>query len=453
MQPPHVIVIGAGLAGLSAAHTLSEAGLDVLVLEARRRVGGRVRTLRGFPEAQYAEDGAEFIDREHRLMAAYIQRFGLHRAPELRPYERAIIAGKVILFGDAVHAELPPAITGLLSGNLFSADLRQYYWQPYWDRLLAHHQGNEAQARQALQSCSVLRCLAELHASPEEITYVRMRLTPSEGVELAQMSVLDLDQGAWPAHYATLQYQIAGGNDLLPRRMAARLGSRLQLGCAVRAITHTPHGAAVAFQRGQGPHVVHAPRVVVAVPVPALRKITFTPPFPPEQTAALEAVSSAQVLKVHCAFTERFWEHQGWNGNLASDFPLRVWHATEGQPGTGGILTCYVTGAPAREVQPLSPEARLAVLLRVLAPALGPPPGTLAQVVTTDWMGDGYAGGGWGVYPFQTAEEVRRRVGAPHGPCVFAGEHLASEDRGTMAGAVRSGHEAAQQLLTRLARG
>ena len=90
MPPPSVIVIGAGLAGLAAALTLHEARLDVLVLEARHRVGGRVYTMREFPEGQYAEAGAEFIDVDHSMMASYIERLGLKRASELRPYDRAV---------------------------------------------------------------------------------------------------------------------------------------------------------------------------------------------------------------------------------------------------------------------------------------------------------------------------------------------------------------------------
>jgi monoamine oxidase len=393
MQPPGVVVIGAGLAGLSAAYTLREAGLDVLVLEARHRVGGRVYTMREFAEAQYAEGGAEFIDLDHSLIASYIQRFGLKRAPELRPYDRAVFAGKAIPFGEAAHADLPDAITGLLSAsNLFSVNLRFHYFQLYWERLRAQHHGNEAQARNALHQRSVLSCLEELNASPAEIGYVRMRLVPSEGVELAHMPATCLDQGPWPEHYATLQYKIDGGNDLLPRCIAAQLGNRIQLGCEVVAINQTTQGAAVAFRRGQEHHVVHATNVVVAVPVPALRQITFAPPLPPEKTAALEAVSYAPVLKVQCTFAERFWERQGWNGNLATDLPLRVWHATERQPGMGGILTCYMTGSPTRELPQLSQEALLEVLLPELEPVIGPWQGTLRRVMTVDWMGDAFAG-------------------------------------------------------------
>jgi monoamine oxidase len=450
-QRPDVIVIGAGLAGLAAADDLHQAGLNVLVLEARHRVGGRVYTMRNLHEGQHAEAGAEFIDLDHGLMASYIQRFGLKRAPGLSPYDRGILAGKVIPFGDAAHADLPDAITGLLSApNLFSVDLRFHYFQPYWERLRAQYHGNEAQALNALHQPSVLSCLEELNASPEEIAYVRMRLVPSEGVELAHMSVLCLDQGPWPEHYATLQYKIDGGNDLLPRRIAAQLGDRIQLGCEVVAIDQTTHEAAVAFHRGQEQHVVPATNVVVAVPLPALRQITFAPPLSGEKAAALEAVSYAPVLKMQCIFAERFWQRQGWNGNLATDLPLRVWHATERQAGAGGILTCSMTGSPAHGVRPLSQEALLEVLMRELEPVIGPWQETLERVTTVDWIGDAYAGGGWIVYPLPSNDDLRTILGQPHGHCFFAGEHLATEYGATMEGALRSGHEAARMLLARL---
>src|SRR5262245_39391428 len=169
------------------------------------------------------------------------------------------------------------------------------------------------------------------------------------------------------------------------------------------------------------------------------------------RTCSVEVASSAPVLKVQCAFAERFWERQGWNGNLATDFPLRVWHATEREPGTGGILTCYLTGSPTPEVRQCSKEALLEVLLRELEPVIGPRKGMLERVVTIDWTRDAYAGGGWIVYPLQSNDDLRTILGQPHGQCFFAGEHLATEYEATMEGALRSGHEVAQMLLARRA--
>jgi monoamine oxidase len=453
LQPPGLIVVGAGLAGLSAALMLHEAGLGVLVLEARQRVGGRVYTIRGFPDDQYAEGGAELIDLDHRLMAAYMGRFGLQRAPELRPYDSAILGGRVMPFGHPTLTKLPDALRGLVRANLFSVDLRRQYFQPYWERLLAQHQGRTEQAMTALQSRSVRDCLTALHASPAEMAYLRMRLIPSEGVELEHIPVLCLEQGPWPEHYATLQYKIAGGNDLLPRHMSALLGDRIRLGCEVLAIDQTPDEAAVSFRRGRERDVVRASGVVLAVPVPALRHIAFEPPLSPEKTAALEAVSYGQVLKVQCAFAERFWQGQGWHGNLVTDLPLRVWHATESQPGTGGILTCSLAGAPTRLARQLSQEALVEMLFRELAPALGGWKGLPERVIATDWVGDAFAGGGWMVEPLPSHEGLRALLGEPHGRCFFAGEHLATEYSAFMEGALRSGHQTARQLIATLASG
>jgi monoamine oxidase len=452
LQPAGVIVVGAGLAGLSAALMLHEAGLDVLVLEAHQRVGGRVHTLRGFPDDQYAEGGAELIDLDHHLMAAYMERFGLQRAPELRPYDSAIMGGKAMPFGHPMQADLPNDLRGLVRTNLFSVDLGRRYFQPYWQRVLAQHQGRTEQALTALQSRSVHDCLTALRASPDEIAYLRMRLIPSEGVELEHIPVLCLEQGPWPEHYATLQYKIAGGNDLLPRQMAAELGDRIRLGCEVVAIDQTSHAAAVSFRRGQEHRVVRASSVVLAVPIPALRRIAFAPPLSPGKTAALAALSYSEVLKVQCAFAERFWKGQGWHGNLATDLPLRVWHATESQPGTGGILTCSLVGAPTRLARHLSQEALVEMLFRELAPALGGWQGIPERVIATDWVGDAFAGGGWMVEPLPPQAGLRTLLGEPHRRCLFAGEHLDAEYSTYMEGALRSGQEAARQLIAMLAR-
>ena len=71
-----VVVIGAGLGGLAAADVLHRAGIDVVVLEARDRVGGRVHTLRGFAAGQVAESGGEFLDSDHTVMRGLVRRFG-----------------------------------------------------------------------------------------------------------------------------------------------------------------------------------------------------------------------------------------------------------------------------------------------------------------------------------------------------------------------------------------
>jgi monoamine oxidase len=234
--------------------------------------------------------------------------------------------------------------------------------------------------------------------------------------------------------------------------MAAELGDSIRLGCEVVAIDQTPYEAAVSFRRGRERHVTRASSVVLAIPVPALRHIAFAPPLSPEKAEALAAISYGEVLKVQCAFAERFWERQGWYGNLATDLPLRVWHATESQPGKGGILTCSLAGAPTRLARQLSAADLFEMLRREVAPALGGWQGIPERVIVTDWVGDAFAGGGWMVDPLPLQEGLRRLLSEPHGHCLFAGEHLATEHSAYMEGALRSGREAARQLIAMLAR-
>jgi monoamine oxidase len=119
--------------------------------------------------------------------------------------------------------------------------------------------------------------------------------------------------------------------------------------------------------------------------------------------------------------------------------------------GAGGILSWYITGAPTREVQQLSQEVLLQVLLHEIEPAIGLWKGTPERVMTVDWAGDAHARGGWIVYPLPSNDALRAILGEPHGHCVFAGEHLATEYGTTMEGALRSGHAAAWMLLARRA--
>jgi monoamine oxidase len=117
----------------------------------------------------------------------------------------------------------------------------------------------------------------------------------------------------------------------------------------------------------------------------------------------------------------------------------------------GRILTCYLTGAPTRDMRLWSQEALLEGLRREIEPVIGPWPGMPERVLTTDWTGDAYAGGGWSVYPWPPNDDLRTIAGRRHGRCTFAGEHPASAYRATMEGALLSGNEAAGGLLAWLA--
>ena len=447
-----VVVVGAGLSGLVAAWKLKEAGYRLRVLEARERVGGRVWTLReGWREGQMAEGGAEYVGVEHERMARYIGQFGLQAAPMPQPYSRVQFLGQVHSFAEPDRARLPERIAGLVKDNFLSADLREAALAALFS---VFEMEDEEEAFARASEMSVAEAAALIEAYPEEIQYLRMRLVPFVGRELGECSALDLEQEGWASDYHREMYRIEGGNDRLPAAFAEALGGAIKLGALVMAI-HERENAfypiLVEYDEAGVTHFVEAKAVIVATPLSALSGISFKPPLSPERLFAQEDALRAVILKVAIQFSMRFWEEEGWNGSMLSDHPCCVWHATEAQAGEGGILVCYLSGAMAEGLRHLAPKTLVDAVLGLLSPSLGVSCGALVtgfQVV--DWLGDPHSGEAWISYPVGREEEVFETLVEAHGRCFFAGEYLASEHSMTMEGALCSGEEAAEEVLSLL---
>ena len=429
-----VVVVGAGLAGLAAAYELRRAGFEVVVLEARDRVGGRVHTVR-FPNGQHAEAGGEYVDAIHTTMRRYARHFGL-RLEDVRLQGTdlpgaAYLQGHRRRFGAVFNrdvwaeADRFDGRMGALAANLSASDPR----------------GAALDRRSAadLLDESGLGSLARTLIAHD---YIRDDFT----VEPSELSALFVAQGYKLTENlsdsGTEAFRIRGGNDQLPRRVAHALGGAIHLRAPVTRVVARSEGVRVEA----GSDGVDADHCVIATPLPPLRQVDFVPALP---AALAEAVAGLQYgigTKTLAQYATRFWRKQGFDGDTLTDLPISTtWEATDGQPGRAGVLLVYTMGAPGAAFTSLPAARRIDAVATELDRIY---PGSRAELrgaQTVAWAREPYTGGTYTAYaPGQVSRfwrELRRPVGRIH----FAGEHT-DAFTGYMEGALRSGIRVARTI-------
>ena len=316
-------MVGAGLAGLVAAHELDRAAFRVTVLEARSRVGGRVHTLRSpFAGGQHAEGGGEYIDTVHTTLLGYAKRFGLRledaqAGPDLNGvvYLRGRRRADSAVYTDAVQAELDrlDARSTALARGIDPADPLR--------RGARFDSQSLADLMDELGISGVARVLAERDArdeygvEPAELSllfhlqlYAATRNLPASGIE---------------------RYRIRGGNDLLPNALARGLDVRL--GTPVTRIERRSSGVRVGG--------MDADWCVLAAPLPAVRAIEFAPALPGPLATAVAGLQYGAVSKTPIQYRDRFWLKEGFSGDTVTDLSIgTTWDATNSQRGASGVL-------------------------------------------------------------------------------------------------------------------
>ncbi len=435
LQGRSVVVVGAGLAGLTAAVELKRYGAALTVFEGRDRIGGRVLTVRkGFAQSQHAEAGGDFIDEDHKEICRIARRYGLTLAPILRSgfaFVRSRDDGNVRkpVRGDRMWKKLAKALWPLVEAYRLSEER--------WDGAVA----------QRLGSLSVAEWMKRTSLSPD-VSGMLFGLRGFFLADPADLSLLSLvEQVAAPTPGKGRMYRILDGNDALPSALAADLRGRLWVRREVLAVRQEQTGVRITVRTAEGDEkCVRADYVILTVPATKLRSLEFDPPLPYPQRAAIARLRYGPVTKTLLQFDRRFWRGRGRPLAYGTDLPTgAVWDGNEEQGGKSGILCLMAGGSSSAATQELLAKTGPQELTRRLD-WLGAARATLLAIQTVSWEQDPWVGGGYAVFGFQYDTALREWLARPFGRILFAGEHTSLRWQGYMNGAVESGLRAAAEV-------
>jgi monoamine oxidase len=438
-----VIVVGAGLAGLTAAVRLKEMGAKVSLIEARNRVGGRVLTIRGaFAQEQHAEAGGDFIDEGQHEIIRLVKEQGLSLRPILRQgfafvrHSDSSRRKPPILSGEKAWDTLAHALSPLVAAYR-TAGKR-------WDSPIAGQL-----ARQ-----SVAQWLDEVKADSEMRAVVRSLrgFFLADPEELSLLALVDQLAGDVPGQAA--MYRIEGGNDRLPLTLAEHLKEDLSLNSAVRAIHQDRNSVRVTVETANGQEAsLQGKYVVLAVPATMLRAMHIQPPVPYLQARAVHSLKYGKTTKALLQFDKSFWRRRGMPRAFGTDAPTgAVWDANEEQAGKAGILTLMAGGQASEDTQKIVARCGVEGLVNALG-WMGSRSVTLLHSRIVTWEDDPWARGGYAYFDPGFDPNLRDWLHRPHGRIVFAGEHTSVNWQGYMNGAVESGLRAAEEVCAMICKG
>jgi monoamine oxidase len=420
-QTGKVIIIGAGFSGLAAAYALQKRGIDVVVLEARNRVGGRVYTYNiDAKEKLNVELGGEWISKSQKRILSLCDELGL-----------------------------------LLQDNLLQAHLHyknQYFkpfewsqspdWQKKLSKLKMDFVDLSAEDQNELDKLDWWRYLLNNGCDGRDLDIQNLVDSIDFGESIRQVSAYAaLQHFTTVAQRKELPYKIVGGNGKLAEALAQKIGlEKVKLNHQVLRIEQ---GSRVKITCTNG-EVFEADKLICTTPTQAMKKIEWLPKLPVDKIDAINELQYGRVNKNLMLFNNRFWKDERFD--IVTDSTAHfIYHGSKDQKSAKGVLISYSIGDKADVVAKQNDAGRAVLMQQALLPAFGNIRPPLEKQFNYYWGDDEFSKGAYSVYRpgqwFRLRPVLKKAFINTH----FAGEHIA-ELQGSMEGAVVSGEEAANMI-------
>lgn len=439
-----VVVIGAGLAGLTAARELTGAGFDVVVLEGRDRVGGRTcpGTLAGVP----VDRGASFVGPTQDAVLKLAADLGCQTAPTHTTGANLIRwRGRLHRY----HGTIPKlGLIGLL-------DIGRIQWQferiartisitePWtsedagkYDNISLGAWLRSVRATAGSHELMAIMSKVTWGAVPDQVSMLHaLRYVKTSG-GLDRM--LDTAGGAQQDHFP-------GGSHEMSARIAAELGDRIRLGAVVSRIEWSADAVAVTSSAG----LVEARRAIVAIPPAHRLDIDIAPALPIGYQQLSQRWPQGALTKSYAAYPTPFWRAQGLSGQALSDRgPVFITFDVSPGPGGPGILLGFTDP---HGFDALPEDQRREQVLACFTALFGEQAAEPIDYLDQRWGAEEFAPGGpTAAVPPGSWTEFGPLLRTPVGPLHWAGTETADEWTGFMDGAVRSGGRAAAEVAATL---
>jgi len=443
------VVVGAGLAGLSAAESLVAGGADVTLIEAEQRFGGRTRTVHdSYIGGQYAESGAEWVDSIHWRMLDLMQRFDIEKlgtGMQWTTIRRWLYWGGVRHVGSDIEKIEP---------NVFAAIERYEEVCEAPARLMDDPSRPQLHPDAALlDSRSLADLIRESDLGPVGRLFARRNAQGEFASEPDKVSALFVvQQRAFEKSevqrqgIGNLSSRVKGGvsqiAEALGRDLIQHPRLTLKLGCSLTSVEQTSGGVVVGCSNSEGKFELAASHLVLACSLVPLRHVEFRSEIPAALREAMWGLGYGAITKTAVQFSQRQWDSgYGTTDSLAQ----RLYDPSVDQDGESGIVMAYCGGDGGRELAIKSEAERIDAMttdMRNIHGITAPSTGAFSRA----WSIEPNYGGAYATYEPGQVTKYWDVLREPWARVHLAGEHVAT-CTGYMEGAVESGRDVADRIL------